>query len=67
MTIVSIIALLAQYGPQILPLAQQLVAWAESGKTTVTSADLDLLVKLGKWTSADSLAAAGGPPVAPKV
>ena len=65
MPIVQVIALLAQYGPAILPLIQQAVAWAESGKTTVTSADLDLLVKLGQKSSADYLAAAGGAPAAP--
>jgi len=67
MTILAAIAAVAQYGPSVLPVIQQLVAWAEAGKTTVTSADLDLLVKLGSKSSADYLAAAGGAPAVPKV
>ena len=64
MPIVTVIAMLAQYGPAILPLVQQVVAWTEGGKTTVTSADINLLVELGRKSSADYLAAAGGAPVA---
>ena len=49
-----------------LPVAQQLVTWAEKSKV-VTSDDWPLLDKLGANTSADSLAAAGGAPAVPKV
>jgi hypothetical protein len=56
MPIATIITLLAQYG---LPVVQQIVAWYESGKTTVSSADLATLVTLSQYSSAASLAAAG--------
>ena len=65
MTTAAIITAICQYGPSVVPLLQQAIAWAEGGKTTVTSADLDLLVKLGQKSSADYLAAAGGAPAAP--
>jgi hypothetical protein len=67
MTTAAIISLVLQYGPNIIPLVQQLVAWAEGGKTTLTSEDLALLVKLGNTPSSAYLAAAGGPPIIPPV
>lgn len=66
MPIATILTLIGQYGPTIIPMVQQLVAWAEGGKTAVTSADLDVLNKLCTKSAADYLASAGGPPVAPK-
>ena len=65
MTTAAIITAICQYGPSVVPLLQQAIAWAEGGKTTVTSADLDLLVKLGQKPAADYLTAAGGPPAVP--
>lgn len=56
MPIATIITLLAQYG---LPVVQQIVTWYESGKTTVSSADLATLATLSQYTSAASLTAAG--------
>ncbi len=56
MPIATVIALIAQVG---LPLAQQLIAMWEGGKTTVSAADIQVLIDYGKHTSAASLAAAG--------
>jgi len=56
MPIATVIALIGQVG---LPLAQQLIAMWESGKTTVSAADLQVLIDYGKNTSQASLAAAG--------
>lgn len=60
----TIALLVAQYG---LPFVQQIVAWVETPNKTVTSADLQILAGLASKSSADYLAAAGGPPVAPAV
>ena len=65
MPIATIIALVTTYGPDVLPVIQQIAAWIEGGKTAVTAADIAVLVAFGKKTSADYLAAAGGAP-APK-
>lgn len=62
----AIIGLVVQYGPSIIPLVQQLVTWAEGGKTTVTAADFAILAQLSSKTSADYLSLAGGAPVAPQ-
>jgi hypothetical protein len=67
MTTAAILAAVLQYGPSVIPLIQQLVTWAEGGKTTVTAADFAILVQLSSKSSADYLAAAGGPPVVQKV
>lgn len=56
MPIATVIALISQVG---LPLAQQLISMWESGKSTVSAADLQVLIDYGKQTSADSLKAAG--------
>ena len=66
MTAVAILSAVLTYGPEVLPLIQQIPAWIESGKSPVTSADIDILVKLGAKTSSDYLTAAGGAPVVPK-
>ncbi len=69
MPIAAVLALITQAGPAIvsvLPLIQQLVAWTEGGKTTVTSADIATLVALGQKSSAQYLAEAGGAPATPK-
>jgi hypothetical protein len=55
----AIIALVAQYGPAVIPIIQQLVAWVEGNKATVTAAELQQLVALGQYNSAQSLAAKG--------
>lgn len=56
MTPLLIAQLLLQYG---LPLTQQIMTWVQSGKTTVTPEDFQVLVTLSQYRSADSLAAAG--------
>lgn len=56
MPIATAIQLIAQFG---LPLTQQLLAWQQSGKTTVTAEDFVVLEKLAAYRSADALAAAG--------
>ena len=65
MPIATIIALVTTYGPDVLPVVQQIIAWIESGKTTISSADIAVLVAFGSKKSADYLTAAGGAP-APK-
>ena len=65
MPIATILSLLATYGPDVLPVIQQIAAWIEGGKTTVTSADIAVLVAYGSKKSSDCLAAAGGAPAAP--
>ena len=67
MPIATILACVVQYGPSVLPVIQELVALIEGGKTSVTSADIATLVALGKKSSSDYLAAAGGAPAVPKV
>jgi ATP-dependent exoDNAse (exonuclease V) beta subunit len=62
MPIATIIALVTTYGPDVLPVIQQIAAWLEGGKTAVTAADIAVLVSYGKKTSSDYLSAAGGPP-----
>jgi hypothetical protein len=64
MPIATIIALVTTYGPDVLPVVQQIIAWIEGGKTAVTSADIAVLVAFGSKKSSDYLAAAGGAPVA---
>lgn len=59
MPIAQILALIATYGPPIIPVVQQIVQWIEGGKTTVTSADLALLATMGQTKSTDFLASAG--------
>ncbi len=56
MPIATFVQLLAQFG---LPLTQQIFLWLQAGKTDVTAADFDALVKLSQYRSLDSLAAAG--------
>lgn len=56
MSVALIAQLLAQFG---LPLTQQIYLWMKEGKTEVTQADFDILIKLSQYRSADSLAAAG--------
>lgn len=56
MPVAVVVQLLAQFG---LPLTQQIFSWVQSGKTTVTADDFDVLVKLAAYRSSDSLAAAG--------
>jgi hypothetical protein len=56
MPIATVIQLIATYG---IPVVQQIVTWYESGKTTVSSADLATLATLSQYRSADALAAAG--------
>lgn len=53
MTTLAVLNLIAQVG---LPLAQQLLVIYESGKTTVTSADLETLMAYATNTSSLSLA-----------
>ena len=59
MSTAQVIALIAQYGPSIVGLLQQCTSWIESGKTEVTAADLEVLVKLANKTSTDYLTTAG--------
>ena len=59
MNTAAILALVAQYGPGVIGIVQQLVAWVEGGKTTVTAAELAQLTVLGQYTSTQSLAAIG--------
>jgi len=56
MPIATVVQLLAQFG---LPLTQQIFQWLQAGKTDVTAADFEALVKLSQYRSLDSLAAAG--------
>lgn len=63
MPIATIIGLITTYGPDILPVVQQIIAWIESGKTTVSAADIETLVAFGAKNSAAYLQAAGGAPV----
>ena len=56
MPIALVVQLLTQFG---LPLTQQIFAWVQSGKTTVTPEDFATLVQLGQYRSSDALAAAG--------
>lgn len=56
MNALLIAQIIGQYG---LPLAQQLFDMYQRGNAPVTQADFDLLIKLGQYRSADSLAAAG--------
>lgn len=55
LTISSLLQLILQYGPTIVPLLQKLYADIASGKGNqeVTQADLDALAKLSTQTSAD--------------
>ncbi len=53
MTPAAILALVLQYGPQVLPLIQQLTAWVKENKTEVTAADLDILIAFGKAKASD--------------
>ncbi len=48
--------LIVEYG---IPLTQQIVAWVNSGKTTVSDEDFSALVKLSQYRSTDALTAAG--------
>lgn len=59
MNTAAIITLVATYGPQILPLIQQITAWAEGGKTALTAAEIQQLIDFGKKSSADYLKEAG--------
>lgn len=59
MTPAIIAQLLIAYGPTVLPLVQKLIAWIESGKKDVTSADIAELIAYGNKTSADYLKDAG--------
>ena len=63
MPIATIIALVTTYGPDVLPVVQQIAAWIEGGKTAVTAADIAVLVAFGAKNSAAYLQAAGGAPV----
>jgi hypothetical protein len=63
MPIATIISLLTTYGPDVLPVIQQIATWIESGKTTVSAADISTLVAFGAKNSAAYLTAAGGAPV----
>ncbi len=56
MTPAIIAQLLAQFG---VPLTQQIFAWIQAGKATVTPDDFALLIKLGQYRSTDALTAAG--------
>jgi hypothetical protein len=53
------------YGPEILPLIQQLAAWAKSGKQDVTPEDIAQLIAYGKKSAADYLAEAQASNLAP--
>lgn len=64
MTPAAILALVVQYGPEILPLVQQLVKWVKENKTEVTPEDIALLISYGSKTSAQYLAEAKGTPSA---
>lgn len=59
MSTATILALVTQYGPGVVGIVQQLVAWIESGKTTVTADELAKLAALGQYTSTQSLANLG--------
>lgn len=63
---VAILAAVLQYGPSVLPMIQSLIAMVENKTTTVTAADIQALIDLGKKSSADYLAAVGGAPAEPK-
>ena len=58
----AILAAVVQYGPSILPMIQSLITMIENKQTTVTAADIQQLIDLGKKTSADYLNEAGGLP-----
>ena len=56
MPIAVLVPLLTQFG---LPLTQQIYAWIQAGKTTVTPEDFATLVALSQYRSTDALTAAG--------
>lgn len=56
MPVAIVVQLLTQFG---LPLAQQVFAWVQAGKTTVTPEDFAVLVTLSQYRSSDALTAAG--------
>lgn len=64
MTPALILGAVLQYGPSCLPVIQSLVAMIKDKKTEVTPEDIQTLIDLGKKSSADYLAAAGGSPAA---
>ena len=59
MNTAAVLALVAQYGPGVIGIVEQLVTWIEGNKTTVSAADLAQLKALGQYSSAQSLAALG--------
>ena len=59
MPVAQILSLVATYGPGVIPIVQQLVAWVEGNKTTVSAAELATLAALGQYTSTQSLANLG--------
>ena len=58
-----ILSAVLQYGPSILPLIQSLITMIKTNKTEVTAEDIQMLIDLGKKSSADYLKEAGGAPV----
>lgn len=62
MTPALILDAVLQYGPSILPVIQNLVTMIRDKKTEVTPEDIQTLIDLGKKSSTDYLAEAGGAP-----
>ncbi len=53
MSAAAILAAVLQYGPSVLPVVQQLVAWVKENKTEVTEEDIKTLIAFGKAKASD--------------
>lgn len=62
MTPLMIAQALVTYGPQILPLIQQVMTWIKENKTEVSPEDIQFLIDLSNKQAADYLKEAGGTP-----
>lgn len=62
MTPEAVLFAVLRYGPDILPVIQQIEGWIKTNKTEVTADDIAVLVAYGRKTSAEYLAEAGGAP-----
>ncbi len=51
----DILIAILQFGPQVLPLIQQVTGWVKEGKKEVTPEDIAQLIEYGRKSSADYL------------
>lgn len=55
MTPQVVLTAVLQYGPQVLPVIQQIVAWITENKTEVSKDDIAQLIAYGQKKAADYL------------